>query len=309
MDMEQLQCILEIVRHGTFLDAAEALNRSQSSVSKSVQRLEQELGTPIFERTTRHVQLTPAGEDVLAHAQQIVTHYNSLLRAVENHRTASLHELHIGSIYFGLNNQLIPLVGQFMNLHPSLNVTMEESTTSPLLARLEQRSLDVVFVSSMYLQNRQRSNFSSDPRYISCSFSLDPYYVIVNPNNPLAKRKGLSYHDLAGQRLITLDKNMDVYHHAINTTLEHYQVKLSGIIQCTTVRSALHMVSQNIGIAILTKLVLEESEDLVPIPLDNPLIRDTQMVIWKQRRIAPHINAFYQFVQENKKMLPASESL
>ena len=307
MDIEQLQCILEIVRRGTFLDAAEALNRSQSSVSKSVQRLEQELGLPIFERTTRHVRLTPVGEDVVAHAEEIVRHYHGLLRAVENHRTANPRELHIGSIYFGLNNQLIPLVGQFMNLHPSLNVTMEESTTSPLLARLEQHSLDVVFVSSMYLQNGQRQNFSSDPRYISCSFSRDPYYVIVNPDNPLAARERLSYRDLDGQRLITLDKNMDVYHHAINTTLERYQVKLSAVTQCTTVRSALHMVSQNIGIAILTKLVLEDSDKLVPIPLDPPLIRDTQMVIWKQRRVPPHIDAFYQFVQANQKTLPVSD--
>ena len=60
------------------------------------------------------------------------------------------------------------------------------------------------------------------------------------------------------------------------------------------------MVSQNIGIAILTKLVLEESDNLVTVPLENPLIRDTQMVIRKQRRIPPHIDAFYQFIQTNK---------
>ena len=300
MDMEQLQCVLEIVRQGTFLDAADTLHRSQSSVSKSVQRLEQELGVSIFERTTRHVALTPAGEDVVAHAEQIVNHYNSLLRTIENHRTANEQELHIGSIYFGLNNQLIPLVGQFMKLNPSLNVTMEESTTTPLLARLEQCSLDVVFVSSMYLHNCAHNNFSSDPRYISCSFSMDPYYVVVNRSNPLARRPCLTYRDLEGQRLITLDKSMDVYHTAINRTLEAYKVKLSAVTQCTTVRSALQMVSQNIGIAILTKLVLEESDNLVTVPLENPLIRDTQMVIRKQRRIPPHIDAFYQFIQTNK---------
>lgn len=299
MDMEQLQCVLEIVRQGTFLDAAETLNRSQSSVSKSIQRLEQELGVPIFERTTRRVRLTPAGEDVVAYAQQIVKQYNSLLCAIQNHVAANTKELHIGSIYFGLDNHLIPLVGQFMKLHPALNVIMEESTTTPLLARLEQHSLDVVFVSSMYLQSSEHLNFSSDPRYISCTFSIDPYYVIVNRNHPLAGRERLTYSDLNGHRLITLDKNMDVYHNAVSRTLEAYQVKLSGITQCTTVRSALHMVSQNIGIAILTKLVLEESDNLVAIPLEPLLIRDTQMVILKQRQIPPHIDAFYHFIQAN----------
>jgi len=300
MNIEQLQCVLEIVRRGTFLEAADALNRSQSSVSKSVQRLERELGVPIFERTTRRVRLTPAGEDVAAYAEKILNTYDGLMRTIANHRTVNLQELHIGSIYFGQNNKLIPLVGRFMKLYPALNVTIEESTTSPLLAQLEQRSLDVVFVSSMYLRDCEHKNFGDDPRYISCSFSLDPYYVIVNRRNPLSKRECLSYRDLEGQRLITLDKNMDVYHHAVRSALEAYQVKVRAVTQCTTVRSALHMVSQNIGIAILTKLVLEELNELVCVPLENPLIRDTQMVIRKQRRVPPQIDAFYRFIQENK---------
>lgn len=300
MNIEQLQCVLAIVRHRTFLDAADVLNRSQSSVSKSIQHLEQELGVSIFERTTRRVHLTPAGEDVVAYAEKIVHNYDDLMRAIAVHRSVNSQELHIGSIYFGQNNKLIPLVGQFMKLYPSLNVTIEESTTSPLLAQLEQRNLDVVFVSSMYLRDCEHKNFCSDPRYISCSFSLDPYYVIANRRNPLSKRNCLSYQDLEGQRLITLDKNMDVYHHAISSVLEAYQVKLQAVTQCTTVRSALHMVSQNIGIAILTKLVLEDLNELVPIPLENPLIRDTQMVIRKQWRVPPHIDAFYRFIQKNK---------
>ena len=300
MDIEQLQCVLAIVRHGTFLAAADALNRSQSSVSKNVQHLEQELGAPIFQRTTRRTTLTPVGEDVVAYAGEILKNYEGLLRAVEYHRTAGARELHVGSIYFGLHNRLIPLVAQFMSLHPSLKVTMEESTTTPLLRRLGERSLDVAFVSSMYLQNEEHRNFGDDSRYISCSFSLDPYYVIVNRSSPLAGRSILSYRDLENQQLITTDRTMDVYHTAINSTFDAYGVKVPVVTQCTNIRSVLHMVSQNVGIAILTKLVVEESDDLVLIPLDNPLIRDTQMVIRRQRRIPPHINAFYQFIQSSK---------
>lgn len=292
--------MLAIVRHGTFWAAADALNRSQSSVSKSVQRLEQELGVTIFERTTRRIRLTPVGEDVVSYAKEILRNHENLLRAVELHRKPGVQELHIGSIYFGLNNRLIPLVVRFMDLHPSLKVTIAESTTTPLLQQLEQRTLDMVFVSSMYLQDEERRNFSDDPRYISCSFSLDPYYVIVNRNNPLAGRSVLSYPDLAGQRLITTDQAMDVYHNAINQVFAAYGVEVSVATQCTNVRSVLHMVSQNVGIAILSKLVVEESDDLVMVPLHNPLIRDTQMVIRNQRRVPPHISALYQFIQNNK---------
>ncbi|MBR4579294.1 MAG: LysR family transcriptional regulator [Oscillospiraceae bacterium] len=297
MDLDQLRCVLAIIQEKTYLDAAERLHRSQSSVSKSVRKLEEELGVEIFERTTRRVRLTPAGEDVMYYAAKILEDADGLYQSAEYHRTANQRDLRIGSIYFGMNNRLVPLLAEFMKQYPAMNVTMEESTTTPLLQRLEQRELDVVFVSSMYLQNGEHKNFSGDPRYISCSFSIDPYFVFVNRSHPLAGKKLLTYADLEGQRLITTDKTMDVYHTAIRSTLEAYGVHVSIATYCTNVRSVLHMVSQNVGIAILSKLVIEESDELVTIPLENPLIRDTQMVIRKQRTVPPHIHAFYQFIQ------------
>ena len=57
MDMEQLKSILAVIRCGTFLDAAEELHCAQSTVSKNIRRLEEELGVQIFERTTRRVVL------------------------------------------------------------------------------------------------------------------------------------------------------------------------------------------------------------------------------------------------------------
>ena len=114
MDIEQLQCILAIQEHKTFLDAAEALHRSQSSVSKSVQRLEQELGAPIFRRTTRRVEPTPLGEEILAYAARMVACYEGMLHCAEQHISADTSHLRIGSIYFGLNNRLVPYVANFL---------------------------------------------------------------------------------------------------------------------------------------------------------------------------------------------------
>jgi len=66
---------------------------------------------------------------------------------------------------------------------------------------------------------------------------------------------------------------------------------------CTTVRSVLHMVSQNMGIAMLSPLVIEESDDLCIIPLKDALLRDTQMVILNQKEIPPHVRSFYHYVK------------
>ena len=305
MDIEQLQCILAIQEHKTFLDAAEALHRSQSSVSKSVQRLEQELGAPVFRRTTRRVEPTPLGEEILAYAARMVACYEGMLHCAEQHISADSSHLRIGSIYFGLTNRLVPYVANFLKLHPTMQVTIDESTTTPLLRQLEKRELDVVFVSSMYLQNGPKENYQTDPRYLSLSFSVDPYYVVVSRTHPLAGRRLLRYEDLAEESFITTDRTMDVYHKAMEKVFHACGASMKIAMQCTNIRSVLHMVSQNVGIAILSKLVVEDSDDLVLVPLENPMLRDTQMVILNQRVLPPHIKSFYHFI---KTQLPPPES-
>lgn len=305
MDIEQLQCILAIREHKTFLEAAESLHRSQSAVSKSVQRLEEELGAPVFVRTTRRVSPTPLGEEILAYAERMVACYEGMLHCVEQHCTAAATQLRLGSIYFGLHNRLVPYVANYLKMHPSMQVTIEEATTTPLLRKLEKRELDVVFVSSMYLQNAPRENFSGYPRYRSLSFSIDPYYVVLSREHPLAKRGLLRYEDLLTESFITTDRTMDVYHKAMEKTFQKYGAVMNIAMQCTNIRSVLHMVSQNVGIAVLSRLVVEDSDDLVMIPLENPMLRDTQMLILNQKTIPPHIKSFFHFI---KTQLPPPES-
>ena len=163
----------------------------------------------------------------------------------------------------------------------------------------------MVFVSSMYLQNGPKENYQTDPRYLSLSFSVDPYYVVVSRTHPLAGRRLLRYEDLAEESFITTDRTMDVYHKAMEKVFHACGASMKIAMQCTNIRSVLHMVSQNVGIAILSKLVVEDSDDLVLIPLENPMLRDTQMVILNQRVLPPHIKSFYHFI---KTQLPPPES-
>ena len=222
MELDQVRHVLAVVKYRTFLEASFQLNRSQSSLSKSIRRLEEELGISIFERTTRRVELTPAG--------------------------------HKGE-------------------------------------------LDVVFVSSMYPEGAERANFSQYPEYRSHSCFRESYQIVVSRDHPFAGRSQLTYEDLADQPFIMTDRTMDVYHRAVQKAFDAHRVPLHIAMYCTTVRSVLHMVSQNMGIAMLSPLVIEESDDLCIIPLKDALLRDTQMVILNQKEIPPHVRSFYHYVK------------
>ena len=302
MNLEDIRSFLAVVDNKTFLEAAEELYRSQSSLSKSIQRLEKELGVALFERTTRRVRLTAAGEELLPAARSLAGEYDRMLQIAEFHRSLETGSLRVGSIYFGKENLIVPLIARFMELHPGIDIGLEESTTTPLITSLLDRTLDVVFVSSMYPMNGEKKNFSVDSRFMSCSFSVDPYYVIASKKHPLAGRSSVTFEDLDGQRLITTDKTMDIYHEAIRAALDAHGVRMHIATHCTNVRSVLHLVSQNVGVAILSRLVLEEMEDKVMIPLEDTLVRDTQMVILRQKTIPPQIEAFYRFTKEHSRV-------
>ena len=297
MDMEQIRHVLAVVEYHTFLEASLQLNRSQSSLSKSIRRLEEELRISIFERTTRRVALTPAGRDFVAYAQQMTDCYEGMLQSAEHHRNNGKRTLRVGSIYFGLNNRLAPLVANFSKLHPSMEIEIRESTTTPLLQDLHKGELDVVFVSSMYPEGQERSNFSQYSEYRSYSCFREAYQIVVSRDHPFAGRRQLTYEDLGDQSFIVTDRTMDVYHRSIQKAFNAHKVPLHIAMYCTTVRSVLHMVSQNVGIAMLSPLVIEESDDLCIIPLKDALLRDTQMVILNQKEIPSHVKSFYHYVR------------
>ena len=300
MDIDQIQCVDAVERYKTFLDASFHLNRSQSSVSKSIRRLEEELGVTLFDRTTRRVELTPAGRDFLEYGRRILLCYEGILQSAREHQKREFGHLRIGNIYFGTNSRLDPLVARFTRQYPAIEIDMREGMTTPLIQRLRAKDLDVVFVSSMYLQTDEPENFSANPEYRSYSCFRDPYYVVLSREHPLAGREVLDYEDLRGEAFIATDRTMDVYHRAMARAFELYGVPFSISMYCNTVRQVLYMVSQNMGVSILSELVIDRSEALRVIPMKNPLIRDTQMVILNQREIPPHIRAFYQFVKNQE---------
>ena len=188
MELDQVRHVLAVVKYRTFLEASFQLNRSQSSLSKSIRRLEEELGISIFERTTRRVELTPAGRDFVAYAEQMMVCYEGMLHAMEQHRSNGKRSLRVGSIYFGLHNRLAPLVANFSKLHPSMEIEIRESTTTPLLQDLHKGELDVVFVSSMYPEGAERANFSQYPEYRSHSCFRESYQIVVRRDHPFAGR-------------------------------------------------------------------------------------------------------------------------
>ena len=132
---ELLRALVAVAEAGGFTRAAERLHLTQSAVSHQIRRLEDQVGTPLFLRTTRKLALTADGEEFLRHARQILQAHAALSRRFQASSLA-------GSIRFGvpenfLGDELPQLLSRFARAYPAVRLEASVSVCQDFSARIE----------------------------------------------------------------------------------------------------------------------------------------------------------------------------
>src|SRR5664279_2814702 len=148
MDFEirLLRYALTLAEYRNFARAAEALRISQPSLSRSIQSLEGMAGVHIFERNSRRVEITDAGDIFLEFAQQVMAHSSDLSREMELLRGLAKGELQIGvGTYVGV--QFVDTaIGRIVRQHPAVRLRIVNDNWASLLPLLRRRELDLAVV-------------------------------------------------------------------------------------------------------------------------------------------------------------------
>ena len=119
---DTFKTVLEVARLGSFSRAAEKLNMSTSSVSRQISEFEQWLGVSVFQRTTRQVSLTNAGEFLIDRLQNIVLDIESLRQDAEALIESVRGRLRITSPYYYTQHCITPYLKGFLEKYPELQV-------------------------------------------------------------------------------------------------------------------------------------------------------------------------------------------
>jgi len=145
MDAGDLRIFEAVARLGGMNRAAAELHTVQSNVTARIRDLEAELGTPLFERHSRGVALTPAGKRLLPYAAQVRDTLDEARRAVADDGTPS-GPLVIGSLETTAALRLSPVLAAYARRYPSVDVTLRTGTTAELVDAVLARRLEGAFV-------------------------------------------------------------------------------------------------------------------------------------------------------------------
>ncbi|MFG2720814.1 LysR family transcriptional regulator [Streptomyces sp. NPDC048416] len=190
MELRQLSYFVTVAEELHFGRAAERLHIVQSAVSQQVRRLERQLGCDLFDRSPRHVRLTPAGERLLPEAREV-------LAAAERAR-ASVRErptLRLGTSN-GLGEHLDRVLGAFTQLAPDTPVELVSAPTHDRLAQVADGRLDAAFVRSP----------APAPGLRLVPLWEDTLVVALPAAHPLARNEEIALSDLAPLPLCITDR-------------------------------------------------------------------------------------------------------
>ncbi len=145
MDSNDLQVFVAVARAGGITRAAGALHTVQSNVTARIQTLERELGVPLFQRHSRGVTLTSAGQMLLPYATEVERLLAEAVRAVGD-VAAPRGPLQIGSLETTAARRLPPVLLAYSAAYPDVDLRLQMGTTAELIAAVLDRRLEGALV-------------------------------------------------------------------------------------------------------------------------------------------------------------------
>jgi LysR family transcriptional activator of glutamate synthase operon len=145
MELRQLRYVEAVARHRHFTRAAEELHVAQSALSHQIRRLEAELGTELFERTSRRVAPTEAGDAVAARARRVLSEIDGVKEEIDELEGVVRGHISIGALLPGGEIDVPGLVARFSEAHPGIEVMLREGTAGDMFGHLVEDEIDAAF--------------------------------------------------------------------------------------------------------------------------------------------------------------------
>jgi len=194
MTITQLKYTLAVAEHGNFTTASDKCFVTQPTLSMQVQKLEEELGVIIFNRSTKPLQVTDIGKKVLFQAKKIVEESSRMNDVVSEEKGIIGGTLKVGIIPT-VSSTLLPLfLNIFLKKHKNVELKIEEFNTETISQKLEDNTIDCAIAATPLNNN----TIIERPLY------YEPFIAYVPEHHFLAGNKTLGVDDLSNGDILIL---------------------------------------------------------------------------------------------------------
>ena len=291
MDINQLEVLVTVAREKSFSRAAEVLERTQPAVSQAIQRLEQEVGEKLFDRSSKDGTLTSAGEVLLDYARQMLN-----LRHSANTALREMRNLHNGKVTISANEHtvfyLLPVIEEFRKRHPMIKIEVQRGVASRIPKQITGREVELGVISFK----------PNDTSLRAISVMNDELVLVVAPQHRLADRKSVSVKDLGDETFIAHNA-VSPYRQKVIETFAKYDTRLNISVELPSLEAIKRLVETGIGVALVPKLSAASeisSHHLIGLSVREMKLERKLNIVYRKNSVLSH--AAQEFLKIAKEM-------
>ncbi len=272
MDLYQLETFLAVAQEKSFSRAAQRLHRTQSAISQTVSKLEDELGETLFDRSSRDGTLTDAGRLLVQYAEELLN-----LRTEARDALAELRQLHQGKLVIAANEFtsqcLLPVLSDFHRLHPMVKIQVQRTLASDVPRQVVNHNVEFGVVSFK----------PEDEQLTSIVFYRDELIFVVYPQHPLASAKKVSIKDLGAESFIAHNV-LSPYRAKVIEAFKNSKTALHMNVELPTLETIKEYVRLGNGVALVPRICVEAElrrGDLVVVPVPELRLERNIRIVYR----------------------------
>lgn len=287
MDFKQLEAFITVAKLKSFSKAANAIYLSQPTISSNISSLEKELKIQLFDRTSKEVNLTPAGESFLEYATDIINTRNNAIANMSSFNNNISGKLNISASTTPCNAILPKLIKSFNNDYNNVKFNIKEQGSVGIIKDILELRCEIGLVGAIIENSRIKS------------------YKIMDDELVLVSHKSLGLpsvvkeEDLMNYKFIIREKE-SATRKTLESALTKAEIdysKLKVVSQVNSLDAQFRLLKLGIGISVLSKCLCEDLIKLDEIQLSKiegiDLHRSIYLVISSRRTLTPVANAFF----------------
>ncbi|MCL4410540.1 MAG: HTH-type transcriptional regulator CysB [Gammaproteobacteria bacterium] len=295
MKLQQLRYIVEVLNNKLNVSAtAEALYTSQPGISKQVRMLEDELGVQIFGRSGKHLtHVTPAGEDVIHIAREILTRVEGIKAVAAEHTRPDQGHLNIATTHTQARYALPDVIRGFMGKYPDVSLHMHQGSPEQISAYAASGKADFAI--------------ATEALHLYQDLIMLPCYhwnrsILVPPGHPLSELKKVSIEQLADYPLVTYVHGF-TGRSRLDQAFNQAGLKPKIVFTATDADVIKTYVRMGLGIGVIATMAYEPNKDndLIALPADHLFAPSTTKIGFRRgvflrgymydfiERFAPHL--------------------
>ncbi|BAH39595.1 MAG TPA: LysR family transcriptional regulator [Gemmatimonas aurantiaca] len=275
MDITLLRAFLEVADAGAFSRAARRIGIAQPSLSLQIQRLEQQLGTTLFERHGRGVALTDVGKGLYPRARRIVDDVRAAEEAVRREVAEGFGSITVGAIPTIAPYVLPAALERLQHRHPGARVVLREDYSAVLVDLLREGAIDVAIAALPY-------DFGTLPQDVLGSEML---LVAVPALHPAARAGKITVAQLQDAPTVTLDP-VHCLGEQVAGFCDARQVNPSVVCRSAQLTTVFEMVGAGMGLSIVPQMAAAKhnTSRCAVVPLADMALERDIIALWPRDR-------------------------